>query len=165
MSFYKELSSISDFLHSIRKLEDYLSFDMKFPNHWGLPKSLTQEESIVPFSSGDDQTKGISFIAKCDELSTNEILNKINKVIKINRDREHKEKLFKDVVDNLKKTFETTDLESLKNLYFDFKSQKPLEDHGTQNGSILELVDEGTSQGSKRPKPRKTTVNSTDKKD
>jgi hypothetical protein len=42
------------------------------------------------------------------------------KIIKLNKEKELKEKLFKDTVDQLKSTFEKTDLDKLKNLYFDF---------------------------------------------
>ena len=38
----------------------------------------------------------------------------------MNKERELKEKLFKQTVEQLKQTFEKTDLDKLQNLYFDF---------------------------------------------
>ena len=56
----------------------------------------------------------------------------ILKLIKVNREREEKEILFKEVVADLKKTFESTDLDSLKKLNFYIENQvaKELEDEG-----------------------------------
>ena len=47
-------------------------------------------------------------------------LIKIAKIIKLNKEKEFKEKLFKQTVEQLKQTFEKTDLDKLQNLYFDF---------------------------------------------
>jgi hypothetical protein len=44
----------------------------------------------------------------------------ILKVIKLNREREEKERLFQNVVAELKKTFERTDLKHLQNLSIGF---------------------------------------------
>jgi len=54
------------------------------------------------------------------------------KLIKVNREREEKEILFKEVVADLKKTFESTDLDSLKklNFYIENEAAKELEDEG-----------------------------------
>jgi hypothetical protein len=38
----------------------------------------------------------------------------------LNKERELKERLFKQTVEQLKQTFEKTDLDKLQNLYFDF---------------------------------------------
>ena len=48
---------------------------------------------------------------------------KIAKIIKINKERELKERLFKQTVEQLKQTFEKTDLDKLQNLYFDFDEE------------------------------------------
>jgi hypothetical protein len=109
MSFFKEIAPFSEFLHSVRRLEDYLSFDIKFPMSWGLPKSMTESEGIIPFDSGSQSLKGISFVCKIEEDQIKQTISKIEKVIKLNRDKELKEKLFRETIDTLKKTFETTD--------------------------------------------------------
>jgi hypothetical protein len=48
-------------------------------------------------------------------------MTKISKVIKLNKEKELKERLFKETVERLKSTFEKTDLDKLQNLYFDFE--------------------------------------------
>jgi hypothetical protein len=120
MSFYRELLPFIDQIHSIRKLENYFSFDMKFPEKWSMPKSLVEESQVVAFQTEEQNTKGISFVCQIDEKEVTSTLNRITKIIKLNKERELKEKLFKQTIEQLKQTFEKTDLDKLKNLYFDF---------------------------------------------
>jgi hypothetical protein len=123
MSFYKELLPFVEYIHSIRKLESYLSFDMKFPVKWSIPKSIIDEGKIIGFEVEDQNQKGITFVTTINEAEVSLILVKIGKIIKLNKERELKERLFKETVDQLKQTFEKTDLDKLKNLYFDFDEE------------------------------------------
>ena len=120
MSFYKEILPFVEYIHSIRKLESYLSFDMKFPTKWSIPKSIVDEGQVIGFEVEDQNSKGITFVCPISEKEMSITLVKIGKVIKLNKERELKERLFKQTVEQLKQTFEKTDLDKLKNLYFDF---------------------------------------------
>jgi hypothetical protein len=120
MSFYKELLPFVEYLHSIRKLKTYLSFDMVFPTKWSLPKSIVEEGQIVGFEAENQNLKGISFVSPIDDSEVSKTMTKISKVIKLNKEKELKERLFKETVERLKSTFEKTDLDKLQNLYFDF---------------------------------------------
>jgi hypothetical protein len=120
MSLYKELSPFVEYIHSIRKLKTYLSFDMLFPSKWSIPKSIVEEGQIVAFEAESQAFKGISFVTATNETDMSKTLTRMAKIIKLNKEKELKEKLFKDTVDQLKSTFEKTDLDKLKNLYFDF---------------------------------------------
>ena len=51
MSFYKEIAPFVEYVHSIRKLKNYLSFDMTFPTKWSLPKSIVDEGRVVGFEA------------------------------------------------------------------------------------------------------------------
>ena len=132
MSFYKELIPFVEYIHSIRKLKTYLSFDMLFPTKWSLPKSIIEEGQIVGFDSEDQNMKGISFVSEINESNVSLTLTKIAKIIKLSKERELKERLFKQTVDQLKQTFEKTDLDKLQNLYFDFD----------EGDTSLDIVDE-----------------------
>ena len=138
MSFYTEIIPFVEYVHSIRKLKDYLSFDITFPTKWLLPKSIAEEGQVVSFDSGDQNLKGISFVSQINEVEISNTLQKIGKIIKLNKERELKEKLFKKTIEELKQTFEKNDLDKLQNLYFDF-------DLG---GIETELEDEQDGQGS-----------------
>lgn len=120
MSFYKELVPFVEYIHSIRKLKTYLSFDIVFPTKWAIPKSLVEEGQIVGFEAEDQNFKGISFVTPITDKDISNTLIKIAKIIKLNKEKEFKEKLFKQTVEQLKQTFEKTDLDKLQNLYFDF---------------------------------------------
>ena len=121
MSLYTELSPFVEYIHSIRKLKTYLSFDMLFPSKWSIPKSIVEECQIVAFEAESQAFKGISFVTATNETDVSKTLTRIAKIIKLNKEKELKEKLFKDTVDQLKSTFEKTDLDKLQNLYFDFE--------------------------------------------
>jgi hypothetical protein len=123
MSLYKELNPFVEYLHSIRKLKTYLSFDMVFPSKWALPKSLVDEGQIVGFEAENQNLKGISFVSPIDESEVSKTLIKIAKIIKLNKEKELKERLFKETVEQLKNTFEKTDLDKLKNLNFYFEEE------------------------------------------
>jgi hypothetical protein len=149
MSIYKELLPYIDYIHSIRKLENYLSFDMKFPVKWVMIKSVMEESQIVPFEVGAENWKGLSFVSKIEDIEITNCLSKIQKVIKVNKEKEIKERLFKETVDRLKSTFEKTDLDKLQKLYFDFETdydENSLEDE-TESTTSLELAGEREAEG------------------
>jgi hypothetical protein len=124
MNFYQDLSTFFEYLHSIRKIDGYLSFDLTLSSKWGLPKSIADEGQVIPFDIGDSDLKGYSFVSVMGEKEISETIGKINKTIKMNKDKEIKEKLFKQTVDKLKQTFEKNDLDKLETLYFDFESNQ-----------------------------------------
>jgi hypothetical protein len=144
MSFYTEIIPFVEYVHSIRKLKDYLSFDITFPTKWLLPKSIAEEGQVVSFDSGDQNLKGISFVSQINEIEISNTLQKIGKIIKLNKERELKEKLFKKTIEELKQTFEKNDLDKLQNLYFDFDLgdiETELEDeHDEQESDAVELA-------------------------
>ena len=145
MSLYKELAPFVEYIHSIRKLKNYLSFDMVFPTKWNLPKSIVEEGEIVGFQAENENLKGISFVSKIDESSVSTTFTKIARVIKLNKERELKEKLFKQTVEQLKQTFEKTDLDKLQNLYFDFETEEPnleIDEQDGQESATIELAGE-----------------------
>lgn len=143
MNFYKELESFQDYLHSIRKLKNFLSFDLQFPSKWSMPKSIAEEAQILPFEAEDTNYKGISFVCEITETEVNKILSKISKIIKLNKERELKERLFKETIEHLKQTFEKTDLDKLKTLYFDFDNDINLNENEQdgQESTNIELAE------------------------
>jgi hypothetical protein len=150
MSFYKELVPFVQYIHSIRKLETYLSFDMAFPTKWSLPKSIIDEGQVIAFNLEDQNLKGVSFVSSINENDVSVILTKIGKIIKLNKERELKEQLFKQTIDQLKQTFEKNDLDKLQNLYFDFETDAPnleLDEQNGQESTIIELADEREEEG------------------
>jgi hypothetical protein len=145
MSFYKEIIPFVEYIHSIRKLESYLSFDMKFNTKWSIPKSIVDEGQVIGFEVEDPNLKGVTFVCPIGEKEVSSIIVKIGKIIKLNKERELKERLFKQTVEQLKQTFEKNDLDKLQNLYFDFEIDEEL---NTDLESEMELDDEQDGQES-----------------
>lgn len=141
MTLYKNISGFVEYLYSIRKLNNFVSFDMVFPIEWGVPKSILDENKVIPFEPNEGKTKGISFVCSIDEKDIEENIKKIHKTIKVNKDKEQKELLFKETVEKLKRTFESNDIEKLKKISIDFLEIKKIEDEQSIKGSEnLEMV-------------------------
>jgi hypothetical protein len=124
MSLYKEFSSLLPYLQSVRKLESYLSFDVSFPTTWKLPKKFVDEEKVMEQTSKMDGHRFFSFVSEINEESVELLSNNLKSIIKYNHDREEKERLFQNKVEELKHIFEKQDLSSLKNLNFELKTGK-----------------------------------------
>jgi hypothetical protein len=122
---------------------------MKFPTKWSIPKSIMDEGQIIGFEVDNQNLKGITFVSPIEESQMSTIMIKISKIIKLNKERELKEKLFKQTVEQLKQTFEKTDLDKLQNLYFDFDESEleteletNLEDEQNgQESAVVELAE------------------------
>jgi len=163
MSLYKELLPFVEYIHSIRKLKNFISFDLVFPTKWSLPKAIAEENQIVAFEVEDTNYKGMSFVVEINELSFETTLSKISKIIKINKEREQKELLFRTTIEQLKKTFEQNDLDKLKDLYFDFATEiedtSNLDSYDTEQSTTFELVGEPEEE---RPKKSRTSKKQND---
>ncbi len=137
MTLFTILNQFETFFVSIRKLDTHISFDVKFPSNWSLPKTTFNEFQVVPFDLKEEGWRGMSFVCEFNDKEVEKNLGMITKVIKLNREREQKEKLFQTVVSELKKTFEKSDLEKLQNLSFIFNQPENL---NTENGLQGETI-------------------------
>ena len=124
MSFYKELLVLEPYFKSIRKLKDYLSFDLEIPKTWKLPKKFVREEQIVEFENNSVEMRSISFVAKMVESEITNLIFNIKNVIDFNRELEEKEKLFQNKVNELKNFFEKENLQNLQGLKFEINDIK-----------------------------------------
>jgi hypothetical protein len=139
MSLFKEFSALMPYLQSVRKLKEYISFDVSFPNTWKLPKKYVNEERVIEQDSKTTNHRLFSFVAEINEDEIEVVTNNIQSLIKYNLDREEKELLFETKVLELKSIFEKNTLTQLKQLYFGFNNPKiELDDEHTES----ELVGE-----------------------
>ena len=121
MSLYKEFSSLLPYLQSVRKLENYLSFDVSFPNTWKLPKKYVDEEKVMEQSSKIENHRFFSFVSEISEDSVGLISDNLKNIIQYNLELEEKDKLFQNKVNELKTIFEKQNLNNLKDLSFEMK--------------------------------------------
>lgn len=119
MSLYKEFSALLPYLQSVRKLQNYLTFDVSFPTTWKLPKKYVEEDKVMEQNSKIDNYRLFSFVSEITEDGIEKVSQNIQNIIKYNLEREEKEALFNNKVDELKLIFEKQNLKNLKNLKFD----------------------------------------------
>ena len=130
MSLYKEFSELLPYLQSVRKLKNYLSFDVHIPNTWKLPKRFVEEDKVMEQESSEPNQRLISFVTQITEEGVEKTSINIRGIIKYNLEREEKELLFEKKVVELKMIFEKQTLSDLKYLSFEFKKPKvKLEDN------------------------------------
>jgi hypothetical protein len=119
MSLYKEFSALLPYLQSVRKLEEYLSFDVSFSTTWKLPKKYVDEEKVMEQASKIENHRFFSFVSEITEEGVSKLCENLKNIIRYNLDREEKDKLFQDKVDELKTIFERQNLNNLKSLSFE----------------------------------------------
>ena len=124
MSLYKEFSTLLPYIQSVRKLKNYLSFDVSFPKTWKLPKKYIEEDKILEQESTIIDNRFFSFVSEITEEGVENTSKNIQNIIKYNLEREQKEKLFQNKVDELKHIFEKQNLKNLKSLQFEIKNNK-----------------------------------------
>ena len=127
MSLYNEISPLFPYLNSVRKLKNYLSFDVSFPESWKLPKKFIDEDKIVQQESPTQNEKSFSFVSEINESEIEKLTNNILNIINYNIEREEKERLFQSKVEELKNVFEKQTLKDLQNLKFDIKLNGKIE--------------------------------------
>ena len=134
MTFYQELAVIHPYLQSVRKLKNYLSIDVNFPTTWKLPKKYVPDNSVVENESTLKDHRCFSFVSAFEEKLVEDMLINLNGVIKCNKEREEKERLFESKVSELKQIFDKQNLENLKNLSFELTEKKlSLDDELTES--------------------------------
>jgi hypothetical protein len=124
MSLYKEFSGLFPYLQSVRKLEKYLSFDVSFPISWKLPKKFVEEDKVMEQESKEANHRFFSFVCEITENGVESISQNLQNIIKYNLEREEKEQLFENKVNELKAVFEKQTLRNLKSLKFELKTGK-----------------------------------------
>ena len=135
MSLYQEFSALLPYLQSVRKLKNYLSFDVSFPNTWKIPKKFVEEDKIMEQTSQTPNERLFSYVTEITEDGVQKAHINIKNIIKYNLEREEKDRLFESKVEELKQIFEKQNLDKLKSLHFDIveKSTKvQLEDDEEQ---------------------------------
>ena len=121
---YNEFKDIFQFLISVRKLKTYISIDVEFPLTWKIPKRFVQEDKIIENQKVNDNARFFSFVSEFNEIILNQTVENIKKIISYNKEIEMKERLLKQKIDELKRIFESEDLEHLQTLKFELLEEK-----------------------------------------
>jgi len=149
MSIYKELSPLINYIDSIRRLENYIVFDIKFPTSWKVLKKYIVEDKFVNNGIFDEQLS-LSFVSDFneDEISTTQ--KNILGIINYNLEREAKERLLESKINELKTIFDKESLDNLKVLKFNINGEKTTKlenvknNETTKGAGLSEIIaDEG----------------------
>jgi hypothetical protein len=144
MNLYEQISDIFPHLVSIRKLEDYITIDVEFPTTWKLPKKYVDEKMVVEQKSDKPNTRFFSFATIFQKEPIDVLFYNLKNIIRYNKEREEKEKLFEDKVKELKSFFDKSNLDDLKALEFQIKQGLKIElEDEPEDGENIELVSEG----------------------
>lgn len=128
MIFSTFTETAKSYLKSVRVLKDFVSFDIYLKSSWGIPKKYTKDIEVIKQDNSDKPEFTLySLVVKNERELVNELETAINGIIKFNQEREEKEKLFKDKIQELKSMFETNDVDSLKRLYFEINENTTLD--------------------------------------
>lgn len=119
----EQLNEVLPYLKAVRFKDDYTIFDLTVKEGWSFLKDDVVEVSEL---EGDNM-----YIIYCqtDEKSVDTLYSYTNKIIKYNLDREKKQKLFKEKVEELRVLFS-------KNSYDDLLSVKIIKVEGITNPEI-----------------------------
>ena len=121
---YNELKDIFHYLVSVRKLKNYLSIDIEFPISWKIPKRFVEEDKIMENEKVTDNKRFFSFVSEFNEKTLDSTISNVKNIISYNKEIELKEKLLKQKIEELKKIFESKNLENLQNLKFELLEEK-----------------------------------------
>lgn len=144
MTLYENIQQIEPYFHSIRKHQSFFIVDVKLPKGWDFKQTVVEVSENVGFK--DNGIKGefrfLSFYTKQENEKVELSISTIKEVIRLNQEREEKERLLQEKIIELKRQFETSDLDSLKGLHFDFSEHTELSEE-----EIEETEDEDGSEG------------------
>lgn len=123
MKLYEEIQNLIPYLVSIRVIENVISIDVTIPSDWKIPKRLVDEKSILEDQSPDEKFRFFSFVSEIGEENFTNLYTSIKNIIKYNKDREEKERLFQEKINELKSYFDKQSLDDLKKMKFNFENK------------------------------------------
>ena len=119
--------------------------DLKLPISWQDKYVLKErgDKIQMKINNNNETSKIVSFFAMFDEEGTKLLLDEIQAIIKFNKDIVEKDNLLKMRMSELEKTFSENNIDSLRNLEFNFTTNLQL--NGKEETETL--VREGTLKG------------------
>jgi len=118
MIFSEFTEKTKEYIKSVRYIKDYLSFDLYMKTNWVIPKKYVEGIEVISQEKSDrPNTTLYSFVVKNEKELVDKLETALDGVFSFNKEREEKEKLFKEKIDELKSVFENKNVDELKRLY------------------------------------------------
>ena len=118
---------------------------------------MVKDIEVLPQDNSERQDhKLFAFVVKNESTLVDGLESAIKGIFDYNLEREEKEKLFKDKIQELKSMFESKDVNSLKRLYFEINDvtsldlEEKIEEDGQTDGESTDLVQEREAEGQSR---------------
>ena len=144
MAFSEFTEKTKEYLKSLRYLKDYASFDLYLSNNWVIPKKFVETIEVIKQEKSDrPNTNLYSFVVKNEKSGVKSLEQAVDNIFKYNKEREEKEKLFKEKIEELKSVFENKNVDELKKLYFEIDNNTTL----LNNEEIIENEQQNDPEG------------------
>jgi len=116
---YETIKSLQPYFHSLREVQNKVSLDIKIPTNWEFEKTLSMYK-MIQYKIQDKNEKNIllSIFSTPNSNGYMVVFGCANDIIKINKEQEQKQQLFKEKVSELEKLFNVNPLDKLKELKF-----------------------------------------------
>ena len=153
MAIFSEIENLRPYFYGIRLHDDYFIVDLNVPSNWTILEMYGKNVASKINGGNKDNTQSISLFSSYNSAMVNEVFASAKLILKINLEREEKDRLLEVKRIELEKMFMENNLESLKNMSFTSLNKKnTLSDD--EKSQINGVVREGTQQrpdGSSKP--------------
>ena len=114
----KTLDSLQPYVIGIRYLDGVVLVDAVFKEGWAVP-----DEPNIKKAKGNDEMNYYMIFSDTPEIGLDELLNYVERIIKLNQEREKKHDLLRQKVNELKEVFKKNPLTKLSRLKFSFEDE------------------------------------------
>jgi hypothetical protein len=124
MGLYEEISKLSGYFNSLRIHEGLLVIDLKLPIDWKVKEIVGSRGNKIQLQKGSESKtqKIVSFFSSFEEKESVILEEEVLAVIKWNIETEEKQLLLQQKMIELEKVFNENDINSLRNLDINFKT-------------------------------------------
>lgn len=138
---YEIINSIGTYFHSLRRISDNFSLDIKLPLTWRY-EDIIKPYSAITFKVQDKNEKFnlVSIISSASQNGCDIVFACALEIITVNKEEEEKQRLFHEKVKELQQLFKNESLDKLKELNL-------LEKNGQEDTTRIGLVGEGDGEG------------------
>jgi len=128
MTFYNVISFLFPYLYSIKKLKNYLSIEMIFPKNWEFPSKILEKVQAEQNEKYNGEGYFLIFVSELDEQKLNNLLDSIADLITFNLEKQEKEMILREKVQELKEIFKMKSLDEVKNIEIKFPEFNEIDD-------------------------------------
>ena len=123
MNFIEFLNYLQPYFRSVRKIKQFFSIDLLFPQTWKFPNEIIEKLNVVQDEKYTGAGIAMSFLLDLTTEQEESQLEKIFELISYNLELEEKTRLLKEKTEHLKQIFENNSLDDLQNLVINIEDK------------------------------------------